>query len=148
MLPAPLFSRHPRGTTLAELVVVCALVALLAALATPRVRDLLDRLEVRGAVDEIVAACATARHLAILRSQPAMVVVDGGAGTVTVVLAADTLVHRDLAASFGVRLAATRDTLTYAPSGLAYGVSNLSVAVTRGRAADTVVVSRLGRVRR
>lgn len=148
MRPATPLRAARCGATLPELTVVCAVIGLVAAIGVPRVRLLVDRLRVRGAVEEIAAACATARHLAVLRSQPATFTVDAAAGTVAVALASDTVVHRDLGGSFGVTLAATRDTVTYSPTGLTSGVSNLSIAVTRGRAADTLFVSRLGRVRR
>jgi hypothetical protein len=46
-----------------------------------------------------------------------------------------------------VRLAATRDSMAYLPLGLGYGAANLRAVLTRGRASDTVFVSRLGRVR-
>jgi hypothetical protein len=50
-------------------------------------------------------------------------------------------------ALYGVRLEPSRDSMAYAPSGLGWGGANLRVVVRRGAAADTVVVSRLGRVR-
>lgn len=126
---------------------VCTLIALLAAVALPSVRALLDRLQLQGAVGEIVAACAAARQLAILRGQPVTLTVDDPRATITVATAADTLIRRDLDALFGVGVASTRDAITFAPTGLGYGASNLSIVVTRRAAADTVLVSRLGRVR-
>ena len=144
-------TRHPPvarpGVTLLELAVVCTLVALLTAIALPRTRALVDRVQLRGAVSELAAACAAARQLAILRGQPATLTVDDGAGTVTVATAADTVIHRPLTALFGVAVSATRDAVAFAPTGLGYGASNLSVVLTRGAASDTVFVSRLGRVR-
>jgi Tfp pilus assembly protein FimT len=127
--------------------VVCATVGLLAAIAFPRTRTLLDRVRLRGAVSELATACAAARQLAILRGQTATLTVDDAAASLTVTVAADTVIHRDLGALFGVSLSATRDAIAYAPTGLGYGASNLTAVVTRGRAADTVYVSRLGRVR-
>jgi hypothetical protein len=50
-------------------------------------------------------------------------------------------------AAHGVTLRASRDTLTFAPTGLGHGASNTTIVVSRGRRADTLVVSRLGRVR-
>lgn len=126
---------------------VCAVVGLLTAIALPRTRALLDRVRLGGAVSELASACAAARQFAILRGQNTTLTVDDATATLTVAVAADTVIHRDLGALFGVSLAATRDAIVYAPTGLGYGASNLTVVVTRGRAADTVYVSRLGRVR-
>lgn len=126
---------------------VCTLIALLTAIALPRTRALVDRVQLRGAVSDVTAACAAARQLAILRGRPAFVSVDAAAGTLTVATGTDTVIHRNLAAHFGVALAATRDAISFAPTGLGYGASNLSIVLTRGAAADTVFVSRLGRVR-
>lgn len=136
-----------RGATLLELALACAIVALLAAVAVPRTRALVDRVQLRGAVSEIATACAAARQLAILRGQTATLTVDDASGTLTVAASADTVIRRDLAAAFGVTLAATREAVTFAPTGLGYGASNLTVVVARGAAADTLYVSRLGRVR-
>jgi len=38
--------------------------------------------------------------------------------------------------------------MAYAPNGLGYGASNLTLVLRRGERAETLVVSRLGRVRR
>ena len=61
---------------------------------------------------------------------------------------ADTVAHRMLASSHGVSLTVSRDSMAYAPNGLGYGASNLTVILRRGAAAETIFVSRLGRVRR
>ena len=53
----------------------------------------------------------------------------------------------DLRDAHGVRLGATRLELRYTPNGLGYGASNTRLTIGRGRSADTVIVSRLGRVR-
>jgi hypothetical protein len=57
------------------------------------------------------------------------------------------IVRRDLHAMFGVRIASARDTMAYDVRGLGIGLSNLSLVIRRGRAVDTVFLSRLGRVR-
>jgi hypothetical protein len=42
----------------------------------------------------------------------------------------------------------TRDSIAFYPSGLGYGAANTRLIVSRGAAAETVTVSRAGRVRR
>jgi hypothetical protein len=67
---------------------------------------------------------------------------------VTVRAGADTILRRRLGAVHGVTLSATRDSMAYAPSGMGYGAGNLRLVLRRRAAAETVFVSRLGRVRR
>ena len=59
-----------------------------------------------------------------------------------------TISHRRLGSSHGVSLSSSRDSMAYAPNGLGHGASNLTVVLRRGSAAETLFVSRLGRVRR
>jgi hypothetical protein len=47
----------------------------------------------------------------------------------------------------GVALSSTRDSLAYDVRGLGYGAANLTMIARRGAAAESLVVSRLGRVR-
>jgi hypothetical protein len=47
----------------------------------------------------------------------------------------------------GVTIAANRDSITYDVRGLGYGAANVTLVARRGRAADSLVVSRLGRLR-
>ena len=53
-----------------------------------------------------------------------------------------------LGSSHGVMLSASRDSMAYAPNGLGYGAANLTIILRRGESAETIFVSRLGRVRR
>ena len=46
-----------------------------------------------------------------------------------------------------VDVRASQDTVIYAPSGLGYGVANSTIVVTLKARAETVTVSRLGRMR-
>jgi hypothetical protein len=46
-----------------------------------------------------------------------------------------------------VSLSTSRDSLAFDVRGLGYGAANLTLVARRGAAADTLVVSRLGRVR-
>jgi hypothetical protein len=47
----------------------------------------------------------------------------------------------------GVSLSTNRDSLAYDVRGLGYGAANLTLVARRGRAAESLVVSRLGRQR-
>jgi hypothetical protein len=72
---------------------------------------------------------------------------DSARAALTITIASDTLVDRPLGAIYGIELRSNRDSLAYGPTGLGYGAANQSVVISRGAASDTVVISRLGRVR-
>lgn len=135
------------GHSLVQLLVMLAVIAVLCAVTLPRLGDARDRSAVRGAATEVVAALAAARGAAVLRSSRVTVVIDTSGATVRVLTGAETLHVRALRLEFGVTLEATRDSITYGPSGRGYGASNSSVVVHRRSASDTIFVSRLGRVR-
>ena len=59
----------------------------------------------------------------------------------------DTIQQRELTRVHGVTLSSTRVTITYSATGLGYGAANLTLTVARNLSADTIYVSRLGRVR-
>jgi prepilin-type N-terminal cleavage/methylation domain-containing protein len=134
------------GFTLPELLVVLLLVSIVLGLAFVRLGAAADRAAVNAAVSEAASVFIGARNAAIYRRGPVAVHID----TLAAILLtrADTLVlrHRDLHA-FGVRLSATRDSMAFDGRGLGVGAANLSLVVRRGRAADTLFLSRLGRVR-
>lgn len=136
-----------RGVTLAELVVVCTLTALVAGIAVPRTRELLDGLRLRQAAHEVAGALTLARAAAIRRASYSRVVVDSPNATIRVESDGDILLRRPLGRLHRVALRASRDTITYAPTGLGYGVANSTIVVSIGQRAETVTVSRLGRMR-
>ena len=137
-----------RGTTLLETMLIVTLVGVLTGLVVLPVRHLVDGVSVRSATSAFAAASAIARQAAIGRSATAVVTVDTAAARLTVVVAGDTI-HRDaLAGRLGVALSATGSTVTYSALGMGVGLSNIRVIATRGTAADTITVSRLGRTRR
>jgi type II secretory pathway pseudopilin PulG len=138
--------RH--GTTLPETMLVLCVVGILGTVASNRVVRFRDRMSVRAATTEAVATFATARRWSLSRSARTAVTIDTAAATMVVRSYGDTIAHRRLGASHGVTLTASRDSMAYAPNGLGYGASNLTLVLRRGERADTVVVSRLGRVRR
>lgn len=138
--------RH--GTTLPELIIVLVVVGILGSIAVVRASALRDRMSVRAAVAETVSTFALARRWSVTRASRTAVSIDTSDASVTVRSYGDTVTRRALGSAHGVTLTATRDSMAYAPNGLGYGASNLTIVVRRGSIVDTIVVSRLGRVRR
>lgn len=133
--------------TIVELLVTVCILSILSAIAMPWAGELLDKVRVRGAVVEIESTFSGARHLAIARSAQATVDIDTVAQAIYVSVGTDTLRRREIGADHGVQLSASRVRMSYAATGIGYGAANLSVFVRRNASADTVFVSRLGRLR-
>ncbi len=136
-----------RALTLPEITLTLSLVALVAAIATPRLIGVTAGWHVRAAAADLVNALVLTREAALTRGATASFVVDAARGEIAVVCAGDTIARRAISALHGVTLAASGDSVRYAPDGLATGVSNTTLLVARGPHIDSVVVSRLGRVR-
>ncbi|MBI5600745.1 MAG: GspH/FimT family pseudopilin [Gemmatimonadetes bacterium] len=136
-----------RAHTLPELVLTLALLAIVAATAVPALAATTARWQVRAAVADLVNALVLTREAALARGAVATFVVDAARGEVTVTCAGDTVARRAVGTLHGVALAASSDTVRYAPDGVATGVSNTTLLVVRGSRIDSVIVSRLGRVR-
>jgi Tfp pilus assembly protein FimT len=129
------------------MVVVLTLVAAMLALVLPSLHRALDRIHVRGAGREVMMAFFSARAGAVAAGRRTAVVLDARGGRVLDVSFGETLLVRRVGAEHGVRVTATRDSLTYLADGLALGGANLSVVLSRGAVAETVIVSREGRVK-
>ena len=140
--------QNRRGTTVVELVVSLVVIAALAAIAYPRLHDAADRFAARVAIQEARSLFAFARRTAITRRAMIGVITDTAAGSIVVRASGEELARRSLRERYGVRLSATRDSMAYDPRGLGYGAANLTVVARRGRGAETLFVSRLGRTRR
>lgn len=136
-----------RGFNVVELTVVLAVIAILSAIVLPRAAGFIDAFEVRGAVTELDALFSTARHVAIARAAQATLEIDPARGVVSVHVGSDTVQKREIERAHGVTLLSTRTSITYSPTGIGYGAGNLTLIVARNLAADTIYVSRLGRVR-
>lgn len=137
-----------RAFTLLELVLVLCILGVVTAIATPKLLGALDHIAARGAVSDAAAMLSLARQLALTRSVRTTVSIDTATAVITI-RAGPLLTHsRDERAAHGVRLSASRASVTYTQLGTALGVSNLTLVATRGAAAETLTVSRLGRVRR
>jgi type II secretory pathway pseudopilin PulG len=139
--------RTRTGTTLVELCVVVVVMSALAAIALPRLREAADRAAVRSAIQDGGSLFSLARRAAITRRAVTAVVIDSITASIVVRAGSATIARSGLRAQYGVRITATRDSMSYDPRGLGYGAANLSVVARRGRAAETLFVSRLGRTR-
>jgi prepilin-type N-terminal cleavage/methylation domain-containing protein len=135
------------GFTLIELTVTLCILSILSAIAVPRAASFLDAMRVRGAVAEIESLFSTARHLAIARDAQVAIAIDSARTTIVVTSGEDTLRKADIGLDHDVRFSTTRARMAYSATGVGYGAANLSVVVRRNSVVDTVVVSRLGRVR-
>jgi prepilin-type N-terminal cleavage/methylation domain-containing protein len=139
--------RSRRAFSATELIVVMAVTAVLMALAAARFIAWRDGAAVRAASAEALHVFASARELAVVRRAFVAVRFDSAAGTVELRQAATVLVRRNLGGTYRVALSANRDSMVYDPRGLGFGAANLSLVLSRGDAADTLTVSRLGRVK-
>lgn len=150
MRPRRSFPHRPSrrsATTLAELLVIIALIAVISAFVLPPFKRGFDRLQTRAAAHEAMTAFFTARAAAIASGRRTAVAFDRARPRVLVLSAGDTLMVRDVGAGRGVTMSASRDSMAYFPDGLGMGGANLTVIFRRGSAADTVLASREGRIR-
>ena len=139
--------RRRRGLTLVELCLVLAIVGLASTMAVHQLGLYLDRAAVHSAVVEAAAVVARARDEAVAQRTPVSVRFDTIADALELRMAGVLLSRAALGHAHGVSLAANRDSLAYDLRGLGYGAANLTLIARRGRAADSLVVSRLGRLR-
>ncbi|MEA2706224.1 MAG: hypothetical protein QOH22_1012 [Gemmatimonadaceae bacterium] len=133
--------------TLIELTVTLCLLSILSAIAIPRAGRFLDGIHVRGAIIEIESVFSAARHIAIARGTLTTVEIDTAARAIYVSGGGARLRNANIGADHDVKLSSTRSGMTYSATGMGYGAANLSVVVRRNAFADTVFVSRLGRLR-
>ena len=135
------------GFTIIETTIVLAITAALLAITLPRAARFVDRMEVRGAVSEIESLFSLARHVAIARGTQVTLDIDPANRVLSVWAGGELVRTREVGLAHGVQVTSNRPSVTYSPIGVGYGASNLTMVVSRHRAADTIVVSRLGRVR-
>jgi len=136
-----------RGFTIIETTIVVAIAAALCAITLPRAAAFVDRIAVRGAVTEIESLFSLARHVAIARGTQVTLDIDVANRTLSIWAGPELVRAREVGLAHGVGLTSNRPSITYSPIGVGYGASNFTMTVSRNRAADTIVVSRLGRVR-
>jgi type II secretion system protein H len=136
-----------KAFTLPELMLVLALVGILTGLALPQLSGAMDRIEVEGAANRLIAAHQRARIMAITRGQVVILSVDSTRLTITSQGGTDSLWSDIGPASNAVELAGPARQFTFSPEGITLGLSNATLQLTRGSTTRTLVISRLGRVR-
>jgi prepilin-type N-terminal cleavage/methylation domain-containing protein len=135
------------GYTLLELVIVVTIIGILLAIAIPRTQLVLDRIAVHSAADDVRSLLTSARTLALAGHSSVAVDIDSATGILRIRRGSEVLMSRSVVEAHGVGLGRTRDSLAYDPHGLGHGAANLSIQLRRRAAAETVFVSRFGRVR-
>jgi prepilin-type N-terminal cleavage/methylation domain-containing protein len=135
------------GFTLPELLIVLCLISILFGLAVARIAAAADRTAVRSAAADAATVFTAARTAALYRRAPVAVIIDTLSRTIAARSGAVLLVRRDLGGVYGVRLSVSRDSMAFDARGLGLGAANLSLVARRGRAVDTLFLSRAGRVR-
>jgi Tfp pilus assembly protein FimT len=134
--------------TAIEVAITLSVIAIMLGVVVPSAVRFRDGLAVRNASAEAVAAFAVARQSAIVRGARADLAIDDPPGNITVSVAGKSIMRRDLEGTYGITLTTTRDSTAYSPLGLGHGLANLRMVIEKGRVAETIFVSREGRVRR
>lgn len=135
------------GLTLIELVLVLIIMGLTSLVGVRQLHLYLDRLAARDAVRAAAGVVSRARDDAIALRVPVIVRIDTAAAVVELRSQDSAYGRASLRDAHGVSLRASRDSITFGPRGMGHGVANLTLVARRGHAAETLVVSRLGRVR-
>jgi len=138
-----------RGFALIELVLVLGLAGLIAAFAMPPLMGLRDRLAVDGVIYDLASLHGRARLMAMVESHPVRLTVRPDSILIQIVAGTDTLTRWAAGGTdrMAARVTGAPRTLWFAPTGVSYGVSNVTWVVARGAAERRLVVSRWGRVR-
>jgi prepilin-type N-terminal cleavage/methylation domain-containing protein len=137
-----------RGVVLTELLIVLVLMGIVASIAAPRLGAIADAAAVRDEALRVVAAIDAARGAAVRLNVDASLTLASGSYDVEATVPPDTVLawHQQGPAENGVTLGGAGQPLAFGPSGLAMGVSNRTITLSKGNALRKVVVSKLGRV--
>lgn len=138
-----------RGFTLLEIVVVLAVAAVTAALALPRLGDLLDWAAADAAARDVTIAIAVTRAAAVDRGTMARLRITADSLRIDLGEEGNWLPwkHFPGPAARGASAAVSNPEIVFAPTGIARGPSNTTVTVRRGARSERITVSRVGRVK-
>lgn len=145
--PATRCRRGRDGTTLVEQLTLMAMLGVIMALGVVGASRLLDATWTHIVARDARDLLALARDQATATGTRTAVRFDGVTHRITVHAGTDTVARYEVREHGGVTLQSTRDSMAYSPSGLGFGAANLRLVLRKGASAETVTVSRLGRVR-
>lgn len=135
------------GLVLIELIIAVAVAGIIAAIAVPELWTLSDTAAVRGETLRVVAALDATRGAALRLNGVASLTLSPASYRAIVVTGADSIVAwAQPGPASGVSLAGTGQPLLFGPAGLAMGVSNRTITLSKGSVARRVVMSKLGRI--
>lgn len=138
-----------RGFSLAELVMVLAVIGAMLGIAAPRLWGWRDAWAVERATREVMQFYDAARFRAIARSQRVRCAFATDSLRAVAEGVVDTAAFtRPGPARYGVTLVASRAVLRIGPTGLGWGAANTKLVLRRGVAAESLTTSRLGRLKR
>jgi len=138
-----------RGLTLPEMMAVLLIAGVAASIAVPPLHRALDRLAVDDAAERYASVHELARQMAVARSRLVRVELDTTRRTASILVAAQGAWDTATTQSLGTaNLSASRVAVTFSSLGIGFGVSNTRVVLAQGAAAETLTVSRTGRLRR
>jgi Tfp pilus assembly protein FimT len=137
-----------RGLTLAELLLVCVLLALLSGIATPRLLAVINGAALHAESATLVTALDAARGAAVRLGTVTRLTLADSAYRVDATVAGEPVVawRGSGAAQRGLHLTGAGQPILFAPSGIAMGAANRTLVISRGAASRRVIISRLGRL--
>ncbi len=137
------------GFTLPELVIVLVVIGLVLGVAAPKTTQWRDQRAVNRAVNETVLFYERVRFVAVIRSRTFQIEF-GPEGYSAVSELPGTPVRFSARGPVrrGVALTVSRSVIRLSPNGLGYGAANTKLVFRRGSAAESLTVSRLGRLKR
>ena len=143
------------GFTTIEMIIVVAIIGIITLIGFPKIRQTLDKTNLRSARAAVGTMAGTARAAAIQRGCRSALHFAAATNAVWVTTACPTKVDtvsgvQDLKARFRVTLTASRDSVQYDPRGLSldgfpsYTVARLTGSSTTNQ--DSVMINSLGKV--
>src|SRR6266480_635395 len=141
-----------KGFSMIEMVVVIILIGLIASIGFPRLRDSLEKQNVRSAKALIATLAATARGAAIQRGCSATlnITVDSvwvtACGVNPPAASVQVGTKKLVGEEFGVTLAPSAAAVVYDPRGIATAFQNTSIRIVGAHYTDSVMINSVGKV--